>query len=115
MASRASASVAKLAIQCTFSPIAGAAQPTDRDTVSPDFTVEIVEVRDFGDRTLTELKARGHGAGSHVLVEQTVAGERGADASGLRRVHPARSGRVPTSLTPAARLLQGLRRGRCRS
>jgi ketosteroid isomerase-like protein len=40
--------------------------------VSPDFTVEIVEVRDFGDRTLTELKAGGHGAGSDIPFEQTV-------------------------------------------
>jgi ketosteroid isomerase-like protein len=39
---------------------------------SPDFTVDIVEVRDFGDRTLTKLIARGHGAGSNIPIEQTV-------------------------------------------
>jgi len=54
----------------------------DLATVSPDFTVEVVEVRDFGDRTLTELKARGHGAGSHILVEQTVWSVARAPASG---------------------------------
>jgi ketosteroid isomerase-like protein len=39
---------------------------------SPDFTVEIVEVRDLGDRAVTKLVARGHGAGSDVPYEQTL-------------------------------------------
>ena len=41
-------------------------------TVSPDFTLEVVEVRDLGDGTLTKLVARGHGAASDVPYEQTL-------------------------------------------
>jgi SnoaL-like domain len=39
---------------------------------SPDFTAEVVDVRDLGDGTLTKLVARGHGAGSDVPYEQTL-------------------------------------------
>jgi ketosteroid isomerase-like protein len=39
---------------------------------SPDFTVEIVEVRDLGDVTLTKVQARGHGAGSDIPFEETI-------------------------------------------
>jgi hypothetical protein len=39
---------------------------------SPDFTVDVVEVRDLGDVTLTKLQARGHGAGSETPFEQTL-------------------------------------------
>jgi ketosteroid isomerase-like protein len=37
----------------------------------PDFSNEVVEVRDLGDLTLTALHLRGHGAGSDVPVDQT--------------------------------------------
>ena len=40
--------------------------------VSPDFTLEVVEVRDLGDATLTRLVARGHGTGSDIPFEQTI-------------------------------------------
>ena len=40
--------------------------------VSPDFTLEVVEVRDLGDATLTKLVARGHGAGSDIPLEQAL-------------------------------------------
>jgi hypothetical protein len=49
---------------------------------SPDFTVEVVGVRDLGDGTLTKMVARGHGAGSDIPYEQTlwsVAQSRGGD------------------------------------
>jgi ketosteroid isomerase-like protein len=36
----------------------------------PDFTIEVVEVRDLGDLTLAVLRNRGHGAGSEIPVEQ---------------------------------------------
>jgi ketosteroid isomerase-like protein len=39
---------------------------------SPDRTIEIVEVRDLGDVTLTMARARGHGAVSHVPYEETI-------------------------------------------
>ena len=39
---------------------------------SPDRTVEIVEVRDLGDVTLTEFHARGHGAASDFPYEETI-------------------------------------------
>jgi ketosteroid isomerase-like protein len=39
---------------------------------SPDRTVEIVEVRDLGDVTLTLIHARGHGAVSDVPYEETI-------------------------------------------
>jgi ketosteroid isomerase-like protein len=38
----------------------------------PDFAVEVLEARDLGDVVLTALRMRGHGAGSDVLVEQTL-------------------------------------------
>jgi ketosteroid isomerase-like protein len=39
---------------------------------SPDRTIEIVEVRDLGDVTLTVARARGHGAVSHIPYEETI-------------------------------------------
>ena len=39
---------------------------------SPDRTVEIVEVRDLGDVTLTLIHARGHGAVSDIPYEETI-------------------------------------------
>jgi ketosteroid isomerase-like protein len=39
---------------------------------SPDFTIDIVDVRDLGEVTLTKMRARGHGAGSDVPFEQTL-------------------------------------------
>ena len=39
--------------------------------VFPDFTVEVVEVRDLGDSTLAAVRSLGHGAGSEVLLEDT--------------------------------------------
>ena len=39
---------------------------------SPDRVIEIVEVRDLGDVTLTRAQARGHGAVSHVPYEETM-------------------------------------------
>jgi ketosteroid isomerase-like protein len=39
--------------------------------ISPDFRVDIEEVRDLGDITLTRWRAHGHGAGSDVPMEQT--------------------------------------------
>ena len=38
----------------------------------PDFTVEVVEVRDLGDVTVAALRALGHGAGSDTPIEETV-------------------------------------------
>ena len=38
----------------------------------PDYTLETVEARDFGHRTLTTLRTRGHGADSDTPVEDTV-------------------------------------------
>jgi SnoaL-like domain len=38
----------------------------------PDFTLEVVEVRDLGGVTLTKLRAFGHGAGSDVPLEQVL-------------------------------------------
>jgi ketosteroid isomerase-like protein len=37
--------------------------------VFPDFTVEVDDVRDVGDRTIATLYVRGHGAGSNVPAE----------------------------------------------
>ena len=39
---------------------------------SPDRTVDIVEVRDLGDVTLTLLHARGRGAGSDFPYDETI-------------------------------------------
>ena len=36
----------------------------------PDFTIEVVEVRDIGDLTLAVLRNRAHGAASGTLIEQ---------------------------------------------
>jgi ketosteroid isomerase-like protein len=36
----------------------------------PDFTIEVVEVRDPGDLTVAVLRNRAHGAASHTPVEQ---------------------------------------------
>ena len=38
----------------------------------PDIGMEVLEARDLGDLTLTATRIRGHGAGSDVLVEQTL-------------------------------------------
>jgi ketosteroid isomerase-like protein len=38
----------------------------------PDIRMEVLEARDLGDLTLTATRMRGHGAGSDVLVEQTL-------------------------------------------
>jgi len=38
----------------------------------PDIGMEVLEARDLGDLTLTATRMRGHGAGSDVLVEQTL-------------------------------------------
>jgi ketosteroid isomerase-like protein len=35
----------------------------------PDYTVEVVEVRDLGDLTFIALRNRGHGAGSDAPIE----------------------------------------------
>ena len=37
--------------------------------VFPDFAIEVVEVRDFGDLTVAALRTRGHGAGSDVPLD----------------------------------------------
>jgi hypothetical protein len=36
----------------------------------PDYTAEVVEVRDLGDLTVAALRMRGHGAGSDTPVEE---------------------------------------------
>lgn len=38
--------------------------------IFPDFTVEVVEVRDLGDMTVATLRNRAHSAGSDTMVEQ---------------------------------------------
>jgi ketosteroid isomerase-like protein len=40
--------------------------------IFPDYTVEVVEVRDLGDLTLAALRLRGHGAGSDTPLEMTL-------------------------------------------
>jgi ketosteroid isomerase-like protein len=40
--------------------------------VFPDFTIEVVTVRDLGDLTLAPIGFRGHGAGSDTPVEMTL-------------------------------------------
>ena len=40
--------------------------------VFPDFTTEVVTVRDLGDRTLAPMRFRGHGAGSDTAFEMTL-------------------------------------------
>ena len=40
--------------------------------VWPDFSIEVVEVRDLGDLTLAALHLRGHGAGSDTSFEQRI-------------------------------------------
>ena len=41
------------------------------DTI-PDFTVEVIEVRERGDMTLTDIRTSGHGADSGSPLEETV-------------------------------------------
>jgi hypothetical protein len=36
----------------------------------PDYSLEVLEVRDLGDSTLSDLRGRGHGASSDVPFEQ---------------------------------------------
>jgi ketosteroid isomerase-like protein len=38
----------------------------------PDWTIEVVEVRDLGDLTLAHMRNRGHGAGSDAPFELTL-------------------------------------------
>ena len=38
----------------------------------PDFTIEVVEVRDPEDLTVATVRTRGHGAGSDILLDETV-------------------------------------------
>jgi ketosteroid isomerase-like protein len=38
----------------------------------PDFTMEVIELRDLGSLTIAELRTRGHGAGSDLPIEQTL-------------------------------------------
>jgi ketosteroid isomerase-like protein len=38
----------------------------------PDWTNEVVEMRDLGDLTVTRLHLRGHGAGSDVPLDETI-------------------------------------------
>jgi ketosteroid isomerase-like protein len=40
--------------------------------VFPDFSMEVLEVRDFGDSGIAALRVHGHGLDSGVPVEQTV-------------------------------------------
>ena len=40
--------------------------------VFPDFTIELVTVRDLGDRTLAPIRFRGHCAGSDTPFEMTL-------------------------------------------
>jgi ketosteroid isomerase-like protein len=40
--------------------------------VFPDFTIEVVEVRDLGDMTLATSRIRAHGAGSDTPAEEIV-------------------------------------------
>ena len=40
--------------------------------VFPDFTVQVVEVRDLGDLTVSALRTRGHGAGSDIPLDESV-------------------------------------------
>jgi ketosteroid isomerase-like protein len=40
--------------------------------VYPDFEMEVVEVRDLGDLTLTTLRVRGHGAGSDIPLDDAI-------------------------------------------
>jgi hypothetical protein len=40
--------------------------------VFPDYSAEVVEVRDFGDLTFATFQARGHGAGSAAPTDNPV-------------------------------------------
>lgn len=40
--------------------------------VFPDFTIEVVDVRDLGDMTVAHVRYRGHGAGSDTPFEMTL-------------------------------------------
>ena len=37
----------------------------------PDHTIDLLEVRDFGDLTVAVVRARGHGAGSDTPLDET--------------------------------------------
>ena len=39
--------------------------------VWPDYTTEVVEVRDLGDLTVAAVRQRGHGAGSDIPMDET--------------------------------------------
>jgi hypothetical protein len=45
---------------------------TDFLDVMPDYTVEVEAIRDLGDVTLTQLRGRGHGAGSSIPLVETL-------------------------------------------
>jgi ketosteroid isomerase-like protein len=38
----------------------------------PDWKIEVVEVRDLGDVTVTAMRLRGHGAGSDIPLDQAL-------------------------------------------
>lgn len=38
----------------------------------PDLTIEVVEVRDLGDLTISTLNQRGHGAGSATPIDEAI-------------------------------------------
>ena len=38
----------------------------------PDWNIEVVEVRDLGDVTVTAMRLRGHGSGSDIPLDQAV-------------------------------------------
>jgi ketosteroid isomerase-like protein len=40
--------------------------------IFPDFQVEVIEVRDFGDSVICALRVRGHGLDSGVPIDQVV-------------------------------------------
>jgi len=40
--------------------------------VFPDFSVEVVEVRDLGDLEIVRLRVRGHGVGSDTPIEEDI-------------------------------------------
>jgi ketosteroid isomerase-like protein len=40
--------------------------------IFPDFRVEVIEIRDFGDRVIAALRVRGHGLDSGVPIDQEV-------------------------------------------
>ena len=46
------------------------ARPTNLLDILPDLTVEVIELRDVGDRTLGAARIRGHGAGSDTPFDE---------------------------------------------